>query len=78
MDCRSDFPIAGAETAVALSVRREVRNLTIMGMDPNQTPKQIELIKDLERSARAEVRLRSMALVRAKSKLRSSDRQSGA
>ena len=60
------------------SVRREVRNLTIMGMDPNQTPKQIELIKDLERSARAEVRLRSMALVRAKSKLRSSDRQSGA
>jgi hypothetical protein len=49
-----------------------------MGSDPIQTPQQIELIKDLERSARAEVRLRSMALVRAKSKLRSSDRQSGA
>jgi len=48
------------------SVRREVRNLTVMGMDPNQPPKQLELIKDLERSARAEMRLRTMALVHAK------------
>jgi hypothetical protein len=52
------------------SVRREVRNLTVMGLDPNQTPDQARLIKQLERSARAEMRLRSMALGYAKSKLR--------
>ena len=44
------------------SVRREVRNLTVMGLDPNQPPDQAALIKELERSARAEVRLRAMAL----------------
>jgi type II secretory pathway component PulM len=44
------------------SVRREVRNLTVMGMDPNQTTEQAALIKELERSARAEHRLRKMAL----------------
>ena len=44
------------------SVRREVRNLTVMGMDPNQTTEQAALIKELERSARAEQRLRKMAL----------------
>jgi hypothetical protein len=27
------------------SVRREVRNLTVMGMDPNQTTEQAALIK---------------------------------
>ena len=32
-------------------VRREVRNLTVMGMDPNQTAEQTALIKELERSA---------------------------
>ena len=48
------------------SVRREVRNLTVMGMDPNQTPEQTALIKDLERSARTELRLRMMALEYAK------------
>ena len=48
------------------SVRREVRNLTVMGMDPNQTPEQAALIKELERSARAEMRLRTMALAHAK------------
>ena len=44
------------------SVRREVRNLTVMGMDPNQTPEQAAIIKELEQSARAEMRLRTMAL----------------
>ena len=44
------------------SVRREVRNLTIMGMDPNQTTEQAARIKELERSARAEQCLRKMAL----------------
>src|SRR5689334_18689520 len=52
------------------SVRREVRNLTVMGMDPNQSPKQTALIKDLEQSARAELRLRMMALEYAKGQLR--------
>ena len=51
------------------SVRREVRNLTIMGLDPNQTTEQAALIRQLERSARAETRLRFMALEHSKSKL---------
>ena len=57
------------------SVRREVRNLTVMGMDPKQPPDQAALIKELECSARAETRLRSMALAHAKSKLRSHGRR---
>ena len=48
------------------SVRREVRNLTVMGMDPSQPPDQAALIKELERSARAEMRLRTMALAHAR------------
>jgi len=28
------------------SVRREVRNLTVMGLDPSQTPEQAALLKD--------------------------------
>ena len=50
------------------SVRREVRNLTVMGMDPNQTTEQAALVKELEQSARAEQRLRKMALDCAKSR----------
>jgi hypothetical protein len=50
------------------SVRREVRNLTVMGMDPNQATEQAALIEELERSARAEQRLRKMALDYAKSR----------
>ena len=42
--------------------RREIRNLVVMGMDPSQTPDQLELIRNLERSARAELRLRVTAL----------------
>jgi len=58
-----------AELQIELdSVRREVRNLTVMGMDPNQTAEQAALIKELERSARAEQRLRKMALDYAKSR----------
>src|SRR5262245_15448594 len=52
------------------SVRREARNLTVMGMDPSQTPKQAALIKELERSARAERRLRTKAVEYAKGELR--------
>ena len=56
-----------AELQIELdSVRREVRNLTVMGMDPNQTTEQTALVKELERSARAEQRLRKMALDYAK------------
>ena len=42
--------------------RREIRNLVVMGMDPSQPPDQLELIRNLERSARAELRLRVVAL----------------
>ena len=59
------------------SVRREVRNLTVMSLDPMQQPKQAELIKELERSARAEMRLRTMALAHAKDMLRCQARQKG-
>jgi hypothetical protein len=59
----------------ARCVRREVRNLTVMGMDPKQPPDQAELIKDLEQSARVEMRLRSMALAHAKVTQRSHGRQ---
>jgi hypothetical protein len=56
-------------------VRREVRNLTVMGMDPKQPPDQAALIKQLEQSARAEMRLRTMALAHAKGKLNSHGRR---
>ena len=59
------------------SVRREVRNLTVMGMDPSQTPGQAALIKELERSARAEMRLRTMAIEHAKGELCSPRKQRG-
>jgi hypothetical protein len=39
------------------SVRQEIRNLVVMGLDPNQPPDQASLIRNLERSARAELRL---------------------
>jgi hypothetical protein len=57
------------------SVRREVRNLTVMGMDPSQTPGQAALIKELERSARAEMRLRTMAIEHARAELHSQGRK---
>jgi hypothetical protein len=48
--------------------RQEVRNLTVMGMAPNLTPEKATLIRNLERSARAEVKLRIKALEYAKTK----------
>ena len=48
------------------SVRQEVRNLTVMSIQPHQPLDQLALIKNLERSARAELRLRVMALEHAK------------
>ena len=66
--------LAGLQTDLD-SVRREVRNLTVMGMDPSQTPEQTSLIKELERSARAEMRLRTMALEYAKGELHSHGRK---
>jgi hypothetical protein len=50
--------------------RREIRNLVILGLDPSQRPDQAALIKDLERSARAELRLRVMALDYARSRMK--------
>ena len=67
-DFDRDIPtLANLQTKLD-SVRREVRNLTVMGMDPNQTTEQAALIKELEQSARAEQRLRKMALDYAKSR----------
>jgi hypothetical protein len=41
---------------------REVRNLTVMGMRPDLKPEHAELVKLLERSARAEQKLRIRAI----------------
>jgi hypothetical protein len=38
--------------------RQEVRNLTVMAMSPDLSPEKADLIRALERSARAEVKLR--------------------
>jgi hypothetical protein len=42
--------------------RQEIRNLTIMGMKPGLTPEKKALLLDLERSARAELKLRHKAI----------------
>jgi hypothetical protein len=42
--------------------RQEVRNLTVMQMLPGLSPNKKEIMRQLERSARAEVKLRVMAL----------------
>jgi hypothetical protein len=73
----SPIPTLAELQAKLDSVRREVRNLTVMGMDPKQTPEQAALIKELERSARAEMRLRTMALEHARDELRSQRQQRG-
>jgi hypothetical protein len=49
----------------------------MMGMDPSQHSDQAALIKELERSARAEMRLRKMALEYTKGELRSHPHQRG-
>jgi hypothetical protein len=47
-------------------VRQEVRNLQVMQMRPDQPAEKLKLLADLERSARAEVKLRQKALEHAK------------
>ena len=46
--------------------QQEVRNLTIMGMRPGLNPAKKALLLQMERSARAELRLRHKALEHAK------------
>jgi len=46
--------------------RQEVRNLTVLAMYPDLTAEEAEATRKLERSARAEVKLRIEALKRAK------------
>jgi hypothetical protein len=48
------------------AVRQEVRNLQVLAMRPNQSAEKLELLRNLERSARAEVKLRLKALNQAK------------
>jgi hypothetical protein len=48
-------------------VRQEVRNVVVIGMAPDNSPEEAALICNLERSARAELKLRVMALEYAKS-----------
>ena len=48
--------------------RREVRNLTVMQMKPGYSPEKLTLLHNLERSARAEVKLRIKALEYAKAR----------
>jgi hypothetical protein len=51
------------------AARQEVRNLQVMAMRPNLSAERRVLIRDLERSARAEVKLRIKAIAYAKSQL---------
>ena len=44
------------------NTRQEIRNPTIMGMKPGLTPEKKALLLDLERSARAELKLRHKAI----------------
>jgi hypothetical protein len=48
------------------AVRQEVRNLQVLAMRPNLSAEKLELVRNLERSARAEVKLRLEALNHAK------------
>jgi hypothetical protein len=45
-----------------VNARQEIRNLTIMGMKPGLTPEKKAFLDDLERSARAELKLRHKAI----------------
>jgi hypothetical protein len=54
--------------------RQIVRNLTVMGMRPDLSAKERELVPLLERSARAEVRLRIKALQYCREQQRGSSR----
>jgi len=49
------------------NTRQEVRNLQVMQMRPGQSAEKLKLLSDLERSARAEVKLRLKALAYARS-----------
>jgi ubiquitin len=44
---------------------QEARNLTVMAMNPKHPPEKAELLRNAERSARAEVKLRQKALAHA-------------
>jgi hypothetical protein len=48
-------------------VRQEVRNLQVLQMRPGQSAEKLKLLAELERSARAEVKLRVKALAYARS-----------
>jgi len=59
------------ELARALAeARQEVRNLIVMQLRPGQTKHKLAVLKNLERSARAEVKLRVVALEYAKAQRR--------
>jgi hypothetical protein len=51
-------------------VRQEVRNLQVMAMRPDQSTEKLELLRNLERSTRAEVKLRLKAVEHHKSQNR--------
>jgi hypothetical protein len=51
------------------AARQEVRNIQVMAMQPGQSAEKLKLLADLERSARAEVKLRLKAIQHAKSQL---------
>jgi hypothetical protein len=48
------------------NTRQEVRNLQVLQMRPGQSAAKLKLLADLERSARAEVKLRVKALAYAR------------
>jgi hypothetical protein len=57
-DPQGDVPDLQTLRQKLADTRQEVRNLIVMGMRSNLTPEKAELIRNLERSARAEAKLR--------------------
>lgn len=53
--------LSEAEKKLA-EAKSDVRHLTVMSLRPNLSPEKRELLRNLERSARAEVKLRLRAL----------------
>lgn len=58
----ADIPDLKTQQREMQNCRQEIRNLTIMGMKPGLTPEKKAFLHDLERSARAELKLRHKAI----------------
>jgi hypothetical protein len=70
---KPDIPDIQTQERKLKGVRQEIRNLQVMQMRPGQSAEKLELLADLERSARAEAKLRLKALAHAKAQNQNRD-----